>query len=102
MKHFLNIGFTFLGKITVKIIFLCVAFTCSDGFQKIWTNIVEKEKLDVKFYQDIISVERKTKQVILTTWDSTKSKKVPYNCDFLIWSAPMTEFLRYMHGQHDN
>ena len=67
-----------------------------DGFQKIWTNIVEMEKLDVSFYQDIISVERNTNQAILTTWDSTTSKTIKHNCGFLIWSAPMTEFLRYM------
>ena len=54
------------------------------------------EKLDVKFYQDIISVERSNNQAILTTWDSTTSKTIKHNCGFLIWSAPMTEFLRYM------
>ena len=83
------------GLFKDKMFFFLLKYVFRDGFQKIWTNIVEMEKLKVKFFQDIISVERKSDEVLLNIWDSTTSKIENSSCGFLIWSAPMTEFLKY-------
>ena len=58
----------------------------------IWETIVEKENLDVKFNQDIYSVKRKYDRVLLKLWTGSSLETVL--CDFIIWAAPMNEFLR--------
>jgi len=64
------------------------------GFQQIWTNIVERESIDVKFYQDITSVERNEIDVQIKVWNSSISSFEEINCGFLIWTAPMEAFLK--------
>lgn len=64
------------------------------GFQQIWTNIVKKESIDVKFYQDITSVERNSTNVQVKVWNSRISSSEVIDCGFLIWTAPMEGFLK--------
>jgi len=63
-----------------------------DGYEKIWKTIVEKENLNVKFHQDIYSLRRKNSKVLLKLWTGSFLETI--SCDFLIWSAPMKEYLR--------
>ena len=58
----------------------------------IWKTIVEKENIDVKFNQDIYSVKRKYDRILLKLWTGSSLETVL--CDFIIWAAPMKEFLR--------
>ena len=62
----------------------------------IWKTIVKKENLDVKFNQDLFSVKRKDDRVLLKLWTGSSLETV--SCDFLIWAAPMKEFLRTVSG----
>ena len=63
-----------------------------EGYEKIWKTIVEKENLDVKFNQNIDSIKRVDNRVSLEIWSGTFLKTV--SCDFMIWAAPMKDFLR--------
>ena len=58
-----------------------------------WAPVgAKKENLDVKFNQDLYSVKRKCDRVLLKLWTGSSLETV--SCDFLIWAAPMKEFLR--------
>ena len=63
-----------------------------NGYEKIWKTIVEKENLNVKFNQVIEAVSRKYDEVVLKLWTGSYLEVVP--CGFLVWAAPMKEYLR--------
>ena len=50
------------------------------------------ENLNVQFNQDIYLVKRQYDKVLLKLWTGSYLKVV--SCDFMIWAAPMKEFLR--------
>lgn len=63
------------------------------GFEKVWKNIVEKEKLNVKFNTDIYSLRRHNGNSILKIWEGSSLRSEL--CNFVIWTPPMSELLRY-------
>ena len=77
-----------------------INFDIRDGFEKIWRNIVEKEKLDVKFNQIIYSIRRKYDRVLLKIQSGTKLEVV--KCGFLIWGGPINpDFLRIADATYE-
>ena len=64
----------------------------SEGFEKVWETIAEKENLNILFHQDIYSLRRQSDHIVLKLWQGSYLRSTI--CDFLIWTAPMSEFLR--------
>eukprot|EP00092_Neocalanus_flemingeri_P108385 GFUD01139200.1.p1 GENE.GFUD01139200.1~~GFUD01139200.1.p1 ORF type:complete len:607 (-),score=105.93 GFUD01139200.1:135-1955(-) len=67
-------------------------FILKNGFEKVWKSIFEKEKLDVRFQTDIVSLKRKTNGLYLKTWENFKAKTEL--CDFLIWTPEVSKLLQ--------
>jgi len=73
-------------------------YTLTDGFEQIWTNIVEKEKLDIRYNSKVESVVRSATGVNLGFWkEELVSSAAPLVdrgaviCDFLVWAAPAAQ-----------
>ena len=64
------------------------------GFMKIWKTIVRDEDLNVQFHEDIYSIQRQNDKVILNHQTGSSLKET--TCGFLIWAAPVSEFLRLL------
>ena len=68
-------------------------FMFRDGFEKIWSNIVKIENLNIKFNQIVYSIKRKYDKVLLKIQSGSSLEVV--RCGFLIWGGPINpEFLR--------
>ena len=66
-----------------------------EGFEKVWKNIVEKEKLNIEFNTDIYSLKRHNGNSILKIWEGSSLRSEL--CNFVIWTPPMSALLRYIH-----
>ena len=65
-----------------------------EGFETVWKNIVEKEKLNIEFNTDIYSLRRHNGNSILKVWEGSSLRSEL--CNFVIWTAPMSGLLRYL------
>ena len=66
-----------------------------EGFEKVWKNIVEKEKLNIQFNTDIYSLRiHSNGNSILKIWEGSSLRREL--CNFVIWTAPMSGLLRYL------
>jgi len=71
-------------------------FRLKHGFESIWKTIVEKEKLNIQFHTDIVSIHRKTNRIYLQTWQNFKPKTEL--CNFLVWTPEASELLRTLYN----
>jgi len=69
-------------------------YVLKNGFEKLWRTIVKEEELNVVYNVDIVQVKKRYKSVVLKTWHN--SKVMIKQCNFLIWTAPMSELLRVL------
>jgi len=67
-------------------------YVLREGFEKIWETIVIKENLDVKYNSDIVGIRRHDGAVGILLYQDF-SLRLEF-CDWLVWSAPMEEFIR--------
>ena len=80
-------------------------YAFKEGFEKIWTTIVEKEELDIVYNSNIVNIARSPLGTYIhhTMGDGLYIEKDW--CDFLIWTPPMTEMLKKLstaatHEEH--
>ena len=71
-------------------------FSLKHGFESVWKTIAEKEKLNVQFHTDIVSIHRKKNSVYLKTWQNFKPKTEV--CNFLIWTPEPSELLKTLYN----
>ena len=71
-------------------------FAFKEGFEKIWSTIVETEKLEVEYNTQIVNIARSHHGTYIhyTVGDGIYLK-LDW-CDFLIWTPPMTELLKVL------
>ena len=69
------------------------------GFQAVWQEAVNKEKLDIIFDANITNISRSR---LLNKISFERSNKEEDICDFLIWAAPAKEFLRLVSDVDDH
>ena len=65
-----------------------------EGFEKVWKNIVEKEKLNIEFNTDIYSLRRHNGNSILKIWEGSSLRSEL--CNFVVWTPPMSGLLKYL------
>ena len=68
------------------------AYVLKNGFEKIWTTIIEKENINVKYNTDIIGVVQGAHSADLHIWRNSKVETE--RCGFLVWTPPLSELLR--------
>ena len=68
------------------------SFVLKEGFEKVWSTAAKREQLDVHFEVDIDVIHRSANGSELHYWK--RNMQYRHWCDFLIWAAPMTEFLK--------
>ena len=66
------------------------AYVLKNGFEKIWTTIIEKDNINVKYNTDIIGVVQGAHSADLHIWRNSKVETE--RCGFLVWTLPMSEF----------
>ena len=71
-------------------------FAFKEGFEKIWSTIVETERLEVEYNTQIVNIARSHHGTYIhyTVGDGIYLK-LDW-CDFLIWTPPMTELLNVL------
>ena len=62
------------------------------GFENVWNKIMAKEKFDVQYFSEVVSIYRNSNSVTLH-YRKSNSKILNEQCDFLIWTPPMPEFI---------
>ena len=78
-------------------------FVLKEGFEIIWKNIVNKEKLKVIYNVNIVSIRRARNGTFMSYWkDSILNTE---HCNFFVWTPPMSEFLKTLkdinHDEND-
>ena len=67
-------------------------YTFRNGFERIWKTIVEVEKLKINFNSNIFKITRNSKGATIYLNDIYHKREE--SCDFLIWAAPVDEYLK--------
>ena len=67
-------------------------YTFRNGFERIWKTIVEVEKLKINFNSNILKITRNSKGATIYLNDGYHKREE--SCDFLIWAAPVDEYLK--------
>ena len=67
-------------------------FSLKYGYEHIWKTIAMKEKLNIHFQTDIVSIKKERNSVHLKTWQNFEAKTEV--CDFLIWTPEASQFIR--------
>ena len=62
------------------------------GFEMVWTTVVEEENFDIRYFSRVENVNRNESSVLLQ-YAKPDYKVYAEECDFLIWTAPMTMLL---------
>ena len=62
------------------------------GFENVWNKIMAKEKFDVPYFSEVVSIYRDSNSITLH-YRKSNSKILNEQCDFLIWTPPMPEFI---------
>ena len=71
-------------------------YALKGGYEKLWSSIVEKEEMEVRYNVDIVGVSRRRYGgVTITMWDSSILHHE--HCDFMVWTPPMTDLLKVLH-----
>merc|ERR1711894_390559 len=63
-----------------------------DGFENIWNTVASKENFDIRYNTNIRNIDRNDNNVILQ-YSESGSRTGSEECDFLIWTPPMPEFI---------
>ena len=72
-----------------------------EGYEALWSTIVEKEGMEVRYNVDIVGVTRTGYGgVTIHTRDRTIINRE--HCDFMVWTPPMTELLKVLHYPTSN
>jgi len=67
-----------------------------EGYETLWSTIVEREEVEVRYNVDIVGVTRTGYGgVTIHMWDSSILHHD--HCDFMVWTPPMTELLKVLH-----
>ena len=80
-------------------------YAFKEGFEKIWTTIVEKEEMDIVYNANIVNIARSPLGTYIHhTMGDGLHISIDW-CDFLIWTPPMTEMLKKLstaatHEEH--
>ena len=80
-------------------------FAFKEGFEKIWSTIVDQENLDIQYNIDIINIARSHYGTYIHYAVGDSVYLHSEWCDFLIWTPPMTEMLKVLttaasHEEH--
>ena len=67
-------------------------FVLSEGFEKVWTNIVQEKQFDIVFNVDINYIDRTNNEVKIYYKDLGFNNYMQ-RCDFLIWTPPIPKLL---------
>ena len=71
-------------------------YALKGGYEKLWSTIVEKEEMEVRYNVDIVGVTRRRYGgVTIKMWDSSILHQE--HCDFMVWTPPMTDLLKVLH-----
>ena len=66
------------------------------GWENIWNKIVEKERFDIKYNVDISQVLRHNDNRVTLTYVKQYQRQDTENCDFLVWTPPMTKLIEVL------
>ena len=67
-------------------------YMLKDGFENIWNTVASKENFDIRYNTNIRNIDRNGNNVILQ-YSESGSRTGSEECDFLIWTPPMPEFI---------
>ena len=67
-----------------------------EGYEALWSTIVEREEVEVRYNVDIVGVTRTGYGgVTIHMWDTSILHHE--HCDFMVWTPPMTDLLKVLH-----
>ena len=71
------------------------------GFQHLWETVVEKEDLNIQFNSSISRINRTNRSIDIQYKTVVNGTNVNEKCDFLIWTPPMSSFVKFVSDPSD-